>query len=103
MSLFFGAITFLIGFGAVFDNLFRYNSGFYGLQYLVIGILKLALIAIAGYAVFQAYQKVGGKLSFGSPSWAAYQTGTTPEATSYQQGAAQVRNEYPAAEPPANQ
>lgn len=64
VSLVFGVLAWLIGFGSVFggsldDSL---NDAFDGLRYLVMGIADLALIAIAAYVVYRAFTRLGGRL-----------------------------------------
>lgn len=66
ISLAFGALTFLIGLGVVFDGFYGARSGFNGLQYLIFGVAKLALIAIAGYAVFASFRSAGGTINLSS-------------------------------------
>ena len=62
VSLFFGVITLLIGLPAVFDQISRLRDAMVALEYLILGIASLALIAIAAWVVLQAYQGLGGRL-----------------------------------------
>ncbi|GHJ48698.1 hypothetical protein Cs7R123_60400 [Catellatospora sp. TT07R-123] len=57
-AVFFGLLAFVIGLGAL-------QLGDV-LQYLIMGLARLALIALAGYAVFRVFQALGGKLTIPS-------------------------------------
>lgn len=89
VAIFFGVITFLIGFGAVFDGYYSSNDGYNAFKYLIMGLATLVLFLIAAYATFRSFLSVGGKLSLGGVGSAApaYQTGT-PAAANYQTGTA---------------
>jgi hypothetical protein len=65
VALLFGALTFLIGLGAAFDGINTAEDGMRGLQYLVMGIATLALVAVAGYVVLRAFTGLGGRLPVG--------------------------------------
>ena len=60
-ALFFGALTFLIGLGAAFDNVNTFERFFNGLQYLVLGLATIGLVAVAGYVTYRTYISLGGR------------------------------------------
>jgi hypothetical protein len=60
--LFFGVITFLIGLGG-FGGPFGGASGVDVLDYLVLGVGRLGLAAVAGFVTFQAWTRLGGSLN----------------------------------------
>jgi hypothetical protein len=62
VALFFGVITLLIGLGAVLDNVDTAWDSFNALQYLVMGLAALALIAIAAYVTLRAFLSLGGRV-----------------------------------------
>jgi hypothetical protein len=74
VSLFFGAITLLIGLPAVFDGISQARDAMNALAYLVLGVGGLVLIAIAAWVVLQAFQALGGRLPGRTPT-------TTPPPT----------------------
>jgi len=62
VALFFGVVTYLVGLGAVFDGVDDGNDVLYALNYLVIGLANLGLIAVAAYIVLRAFTGQGGRL-----------------------------------------
>ena len=60
--VFFGVITFLIGLGG-FGGPFGGASGVDVLDYLVLGLGRLGLAAVAGFVTFQAWTRLGGSLN----------------------------------------
>ncbi len=62
LALFFGAVTLLIGLGAVFGGIDSPQSAFGALRYLVMGAAELALITIAGLVAYRAFTGLGGAL-----------------------------------------
>jgi hypothetical protein len=65
VALVFGALTFLIGLGAAFDGINNGEDAMRGLEYLVLGVARLALVAVAGYVVYRAFTGLGGRLPVG--------------------------------------
>lgn len=65
VALMFGALTFLIGLGAAFDGINNAEDGMRSLQYLVMGIATLALLAVAAYVTLRAFTALGGRLPVG--------------------------------------
>jgi len=68
-ALLFGVLTFLIGLGAAFSNLDDPDGAFYsfgealsGIRYLALGLVQLALLAIAMLVVYRAFTGLGGRL-----------------------------------------
>ena len=57
--LFLGTITFLIGLGGQFAP----RDGFVVLEYLLLGLARLGLAAVAGLVTYQAWTRVGGSLA----------------------------------------
>ena len=66
-ALFFGVITLLIGLIGVLSNVNTAWDSFNALQYLVMGVAALVLIAIAGYLTLRAYQSLGGRVPTFTP------------------------------------
>jgi hypothetical protein len=63
LSLVFGVFALLIGVGAVVDGpINNSNDAFDALAYFVMGAAALALIAVAGWATYQAFVRLGGSL-----------------------------------------
>jgi len=62
VALFFGVVTLLVGLGAVFDAVNDANDWLYALNYLIIGVTNLGLIAVAAYVVLRAFVSQGGRL-----------------------------------------
>jgi hypothetical protein len=60
--LFFFGLTFLIGLGWGFGNIDSVSDSIGALQYLVVGILGVALIGLGGFATFKVFIAQGGKL-----------------------------------------
>jgi hypothetical protein len=63
VAFLFGALTFLIGLGAAFEGVDNAEDAMRGLEYLVLGFARLALLAVAGYVVYRAFTGLGGRLS----------------------------------------
>jgi len=68
VGLFFGVITLLIGLFAVLGNVNTAWDSFNALQYLVMGVAALALIAIAAYVTLRAYLSLGGRVPTFTPA-----------------------------------
>jgi hypothetical protein len=73
VALFFGVITFLIGLGYAFgiDN---FSDVIEAMSYLITGLLRLGLLALAGYAVLRVFTALGGKL----PEVSGLRSSSTP-------------------------
>ncbi len=71
IALFFGLVTLLVGLGTVFDNVNDGNDVVYALNYLVMGVANLALIAAAGYVAWRAFTGMGGRISMSRATPAA--------------------------------
>jgi hypothetical protein len=65
VMLFFGLVTLLIGLGSVFEAANDVNDVFDALAYLVLGLAQLVLVAVAAMVVWQAFERLGGKLPIG--------------------------------------
>lgn len=65
VALLFGIVTLLVGMGRVFDGVEDTRDGFSALEYLVMGLASLTLIAVAAYVVARAFRSVGGSLPIG--------------------------------------
>jgi hypothetical protein len=68
-ALLFGVLTFLIGLGSAFSELDDPDGAFYsfgealaGIRYMVVGLVQLALLAIAMLVVYRAFTGLGGRL-----------------------------------------
>jgi len=62
VALFFGIVTLLVGLGAEIDSVNDGNDWLYALNYLIIGLANLGLIAVAAYVVLRAFVGQGGRL-----------------------------------------
>lgn len=78
VALFFGTVTLLVGLGRVFDDARDTSDAFNALEYLLLGLGDLALMAVAGYVAFQAFRNMGGRIQFGRSGAARSGTGASP-------------------------
>lgn len=74
-ALLFGVITFLVGLGYAFGNLddpdgalYSFGEALAGIGYLAIGLVKIALMAVAALIVYRAYTGLGGRLPINRPT-----------------------------------
>jgi len=94
VALALGLITFLIGIGAIFDS----TTGLFGTQALILGLAKLALIAIAGFITFRIFSDMGGRLTAPNATYGGY---PPPQQPQYPQGQPQYPpqpGQYPGAQ-----
>src|SRR4051812_965370 len=62
VSLLFGALTLLVGFFVLVVDVNSPRSAIGVLQYVVLGLLALVLIAVAAYATYRIFLDLGGRL-----------------------------------------
>jgi len=62
VTLFFGAITFLIGLGSAFDSVDSAARAFDGLRYIVMSLVELGFAALAAWVVLRLFLALGGTL-----------------------------------------